>query len=124
MLENTLSNHESSGIGFLGEASVSTDKLLPVERPVERWYAVSVRPRHEKSVARHLEHRGLKFFLPLYRCVRRWQDRRKELDVALFPGYVWPPLRRLFTSVWPLVARHRLLVRYLLVRCSAGSSHP
>jgi transcription antitermination factor NusG len=92
VLENTLSNHESSGIGFLGEALVSTDKLLPVERPVERWYAVSVRPRHEKSVARHLEHRGLKFFLPLYRCVRRWQDRRKELDMALFPGYVFANL--------------------------------
>jgi len=56
---------------------------------VERWYAVSVRPRHEKAVTRHLEHRGLNYYLPLYRSVRRWKDRRKELDMALFPGYVF-----------------------------------
>ena len=55
----------------------------------EQWYAVSVRPRHEKAVTRHLEHWELNYFLPLYRSVRRWKDRRKELDMALFPGYVF-----------------------------------
>jgi len=59
-------------------------KSLPV-----RWYAVTVRPRHEKAVTRHLEHKGLNYFLPVYRSVRRWKDRRKELDMALFPGYVF-----------------------------------
>jgi transcription antitermination factor NusG len=43
-------------------------------------------------VTRHLEHQGLNYFLPLYRSVRRWKDRRKELDVALFPGYVFVSL--------------------------------
>jgi transcription antitermination factor NusG len=57
--------------------------------PLERWYAVSVRPRHEKVVTRHLEHQGTKYFLPVYRSVRRWKDRRKELELALFPGYVF-----------------------------------
>lgn len=57
--------------------------------PLERWYAVTVRPRHEKAVTRHFEHKGLNYFLPLYRSVRRWKDRRKELDLALFPGYVF-----------------------------------
>jgi transcription antitermination factor NusG len=85
VLENTLSNYEASGSGIPGEALVSTEKLLPVER----WYAVSVRPRHEKMVTRHLEHQGLNYFLPVYRSVRRWKDRRKELEMALFPGYVF-----------------------------------
>jgi len=40
-------------------------------------------------VARYLEYRGLNYFLPVYRSVRRWKDRRKELDMALFPGYVF-----------------------------------
>jgi len=31
----------------------------------------------------------LNCFLPVYRSVRRWKDRRKELDMALFPGYVF-----------------------------------
>jgi transcription antitermination factor NusG len=57
--------------------------------PAERWYAVSVRPRHENLVSRHLKHRGFHCFLPLYRSVRRWKDRRKELEMALFPGYVF-----------------------------------
>ena len=33
--------------------------------------------------------RSLECLLPLYRSVRRWQDRRKEIDLPLFPGYVF-----------------------------------
>ncbi len=85
VLENTPSNYEAPGSRVPGEACASTGDLWPVER----WYAVSVRPRHEKLVTRHLEHQGLNYFLPVYRSVRRWKDRRKELDMALFPGYVF-----------------------------------
>lgn len=53
------------------------------------WYAACTRSRHEKSVARQLEERRIDSFLPLYRSVRRWKDRRKELDLVLFPGYVF-----------------------------------
>ena len=28
-------------------------------------------------------------FLPVYRSTRLWKDRRKELDLVLFPGYVF-----------------------------------
>jgi transcription termination/antitermination protein NusG len=55
----------------------------------QRWYAVSVCPRHEKVVTAHLEKRGVTCFLPVYRSVRCWKDRRKELDMVLFPGYVF-----------------------------------
>ena len=85
MLEQTLSNYEASSSGVPGDTLVSTEDILPIER----WYAVSVRPRHEKLVTRHLEYQGLNYFLPVYRSVRRWKDRRKELDMALFPGYVF-----------------------------------
>jgi transcription antitermination factor NusG len=71
-------------------AEMVMNSSLPEEvQSLERWYAVSVRPRHEKAVTRHLQHRGLSYFLPVYRSVRRWKDRRKELDMALFPGYVF-----------------------------------
>ncbi len=56
---------------------------------VERWYAITVRHRHERVVSRHLEQREISYFLPMYRSVRRWQDRRKELEIALFPGYLF-----------------------------------
>jgi transcription antitermination factor NusG len=54
-----------------------------------RWYAISVSPRHEKAVAANLSRRGVGCFLPVYRSLRRWKDRRKELDMVLFPSYVF-----------------------------------
>jgi transcription antitermination factor NusG len=53
------------------------------------WYALYTCPRHEKLVARQIEERSLTCFLPLYRSLRIWKDRRKEIDLALFPGYVF-----------------------------------
>ncbi len=53
------------------------------------WYALYTCPRHEKCVAEQIEQRRFPCFLPLYRSVRRWKDRRKELELALFPGYVF-----------------------------------
>ena len=40
-------------------------------------------------MAKQIEERHISCFLPLYRSVRRWKDRRKELELALFPGYVF-----------------------------------
>jgi transcription antitermination factor NusG len=54
-----------------------------------RWTAVYTIARHEKAVARQLEERRVETFLPLYRAVHRWQDRRKEVELALFPSYVF-----------------------------------
>ncbi len=53
------------------------------------WYAVYTKSRHEKRVARNLRDRQLHTFLPTYHSVRRWKDRRKGLELALFPSYVF-----------------------------------
>jgi transcription antitermination factor NusG len=53
------------------------------------WYALYTAPRHEKRVADQINRQGIACFLPLYRSVRRWKDRRKELALVLFPGYVF-----------------------------------
>jgi transcription antitermination factor NusG len=53
------------------------------------WFALTVRPQHEKTVASALENKDLEGFLPLYRAKRRWSDRVKELELPLFPGYVF-----------------------------------
>jgi transcription antitermination factor NusG len=59
-------------------------------RPSEaRWVAVYTIVRHEKVVSRQFEERNIETFLPLYRSVRRWKDRKKEVELALFPGYVF-----------------------------------
>jgi transcription antitermination factor NusG len=53
------------------------------------WYAISVRPRHEKVTSFLLTNKGLEVFNPVCRTHRRWSDRIKEVEVSLFPGYVF-----------------------------------
>jgi len=68
-------------------SSESVETSIPSAQP--RWYALYTCSRHEKRVAEQVEQRRLSCYLPLYRSVRRWKDRRKELQLALFPGYVF-----------------------------------
>jgi transcription antitermination factor NusG len=54
-----------------------------------QWYAIYTWARHEKTVARHLEQRGMDYFLPLYAAVHRWNNRSARVSLPLFPGYVF-----------------------------------
>jgi transcription antitermination factor NusG len=53
------------------------------------WFALQVRPRFEKIVSRSLIAKGYETFLPLYERSRRWSDRIKKSEVALFEGYLF-----------------------------------
>jgi transcription antitermination factor NusG len=68
---------------------VNPSAASPSEPGGAKWYALYTAPRHEKSVALQIEKRGIACFLPRYRSVRRWKDRRKELELVLFPSYVF-----------------------------------
>jgi transcription antitermination factor NusG len=50
---------------------------------------VRVRPKCERTVFTALERKGFENFLPQYRVRRPWSDRVKQLDLPLFPGYVF-----------------------------------
>jgi transcription antitermination factor NusG len=54
-----------------------------------RWYAVYTCANHEKRVAEQMAQRSLEYFLPQYASVRRWKDRHVQLNLPLFPGYVF-----------------------------------
>lgn len=53
------------------------------------WFALNVKSRYERIAAKFLENRGHEWFLPMYKSRRCWSDRIKELDVPLFPGYLF-----------------------------------
>ena len=53
------------------------------------WYALEVKPRHEKAVSSILKNKGHEEFLPLYRVKRKWKHRHVELELPLFAGYVF-----------------------------------
>jgi transcription antitermination factor NusG len=53
------------------------------------WYVAYTLPRHEKSVADRLIHQDMETFLPLYASMRKWNRRLVEVQLPLFPGYVF-----------------------------------
>jgi len=53
------------------------------------WFAVKVRTRAEHSVADVLRNRGIETFCPTYTERRRYSDRIKSVEAALFPGYLF-----------------------------------
>jgi transcription antitermination factor NusG len=54
-----------------------------------RWYALTVKPRHDKAVAHALEKKGYETLAPTYRKRHVYGSRSKETDLPLFPGYVF-----------------------------------
>lgn len=45
--------------------------------------------RHEKKVNEALAEKHLEAFLPLRNVINHWKDRKKELQLPLFPGYLF-----------------------------------
>jgi transcription antitermination factor NusG len=53
------------------------------------WYALQTKQRFERTVSVHLQNEGYEQYLPTYRSRRAWSDRIKEIDLPLFPGYIF-----------------------------------
>jgi transcription termination/antitermination protein NusG len=73
----------------LRAAAEAASCCLPADYVESKWYAAYTSPRHEKWVADQISDRRVECFLPTYKSVRRWKDRQKELELPLFPGYVF-----------------------------------
>jgi len=53
------------------------------------WFALAVKPRLSRITVSLLQNRGLEAFLPCYSINRKWSDRVREVQLPLFPGYVF-----------------------------------
>jgi len=62
---------------------------LAASRWASGWYALYTRHQCEKVVCQALSDKGFDAFLPQYRAIHPWKDRRKELFLPLFPNYVF-----------------------------------
>jgi len=70
----------------------------------EEWYALTVKPRHDKAVASTLEIKGYQTLVPTYKKRHKYAARSKESELPLFPGYVFcrlDPLARLPVLMTP-----------------------
>jgi transcription antitermination factor NusG len=96
--ENVLERQQS--------AAVLVEREQAMSQP--RWYAAYTCANHEKRVAAELGAREVEHFLALYSSMRRWKDRRVQLEFPLFPGYVFvrlPLSERLRVAQIPSVVR-------------------
>jgi transcription antitermination factor NusG len=56
---------------------------------IANWYAIQTMSRHERLVTHQLGSQGLTAYLPSFTETHRWSDRRKKVELPLFPGYVF-----------------------------------
>lgn len=55
----------------------------------QHWYIAYTLPRHEKAIAQRLTGGSLSCYLPLYSEARSWNQRRVQLELPLFPCYLF-----------------------------------
>jgi transcription antitermination factor NusG len=53
------------------------------------WYAVRARSNCETKIHWTLAEKGIENYLPSYREVHQWKDRKKVVEQPLFPGYLF-----------------------------------
>jgi transcription antitermination factor NusG len=70
-------------------AAVNNTEPGRVEAGAREWYALAVKPRHDKAVSKTLENKGYQTLVPLYKQRRRYATRSKDSTLPLFPGYVF-----------------------------------
>ena len=68
---------------------VESGWVVPAVPPLPLWYAVYTRSNFEKRVATELAAKNVEHYLPVVPQLHQWKDRRKMIDVPVFPGYVF-----------------------------------
>ncbi len=61
------------------------------------WFVIYTKPNHERRIAEQLEKMDTIPFLPTVKKLRVWSDRRKYIDMPLFPSYVFVNLTNVET---------------------------
>ena len=72
--------------------------VSPPAPVVPLWYAVYTRSNFEKRVATELAAKNVEHYLPVVPQLHQWKDRRKMIDVPVFPGYVFARFRDSFIT--------------------------
>lgn len=69
---------------------------IDLQTPATDWHAIPVRVSAEKAVAQSLANRGMEVFSPTYTTRRLWSDRTADIELPLFPGFIFCALPPLF----------------------------
>lgn len=63
--------------------------LVQFQNVEKNWYVLYTYPNYEKKVLKVASQKNIPCFLPTQKVVRIWSDRRKILEVPLFPNYLF-----------------------------------
>jgi transcription antitermination factor NusG len=73
----------------LRERELCLFRAINERRAVKYWFALLVKPRHEKAVSAALRSKCCEEFLPLRNVRRKWSDRFKVVEMPLLAGYTF-----------------------------------
>lgn len=90
------------GGSHFDEAFCDDLRACSILRPPQ-WFAAYVRSRHETRVAHRLTSLNVENFLPQYKDTRQWTDRKVELTLPLFPGYLFVRMARTLENLLRVV---------------------
>jgi transcription antitermination factor NusG len=74
------------------------------------WYVFYTFPKAEKVIKQELEKSNFQVCLPLQKVTRQWKDRKKVLEMPLFPNYIF--VKTIKSNVYHIV-NHPKIVKYL-----------
>ncbi len=83
------SDHGSHSLPDESDAATEDRSSSSLAAGETAWYAVYSQVNHEKEVAQRLLQKSVETFLPLQERWSKRRDRRKKLQVPLFPGYLF-----------------------------------
>ncbi|MBU1099086.1 MAG: UpxY family transcription antiterminator [Bacteroidetes bacterium] len=55
----------------------------------KNWFALYTKPRAEFKAEEQLKAEDIENYLPTYKTIRQWSDRKKKITVPLLPGYIF-----------------------------------
>ena len=79
---SSIDSGNNSGLNAVGRTTLRQPDNLS-------WYALQIQSKLGSVASATLCGKGCEAYLPLYRCGHRWSDRVKQLDLPLFPGYLF-----------------------------------
>ena len=56
---------------------------------VYKWHVLYTKPRNEKKVTARLNEAGYNAYCPLIKTVHQWSDRKKKVQIPMFPSYIF-----------------------------------
>lgn len=117
LVSTTLYDPEkAAAILFIKRVALVQNYPSPIDAHDPKWFVLFVRSNQEKRTALRLKEYEVEHFLPSYRSVRQWKDRRVTLEMPLFPGYVFVRL--------PFIERGRVLTLPNVVSLVGNKSSP